>query len=314
MEEQYKNMYTQPTKRPQRRFWHLWGPLIIKLGITYLVSIAFTLVLFVLYFKSKGIVTMEAVQAYMSSQSAAQSIYMAMLNESTKYLVLVDGIATAVTIPIMFFMFHRDRVKEKVMGVVQPEKAKAWKYFAVIGIAVALCVGLNCLIIMSGLSPRDEAYQETMTVMYSAPMLVQVICLGILAPVCEELVFRGLMFKRLRAQTGFLLAAIYSTTIFAVIHGNMVQIIYAFVMGMVFAYVYEKYGSVKAPILAHIGANMVSLVCTELDSFGWMLEDPIRIKVVTIVCAAIASSMYVFIQRIDEKIENSENEEGSTVA
>lgn len=314
MEEQYKNMYTQPTKRPQRRFWHLWGPLIIKLGITYLVSIAFTLVLFVLYFKSKGIVTMEAVQAYMSSQSAAQSIYMAMLNESTKYLVLVDGIATAVTIPIMFFMFHRDRVKEKAMGVVQPEKAKAWKYFAVIGIAVALCVGLNCLIIMSGLSPRDEAYQETMTVMYSAPMLVQVICLGILAPVCEELVFRGLMFKRLRAQTGFLLAAIYSTTIFAVIHGNMVQIIYAFVMGMVFAYVYEKYGSVKAPILAHIGANMVSLVCTELDSFGWMLEDPIRIKVVTIVCAAIASSMYVFIQRIDEKIENSENEEGSTVA
>lgn len=314
MEEQYKNMYTQPTKRPQRRFWHLWGPLIIKLGITYLVSIAFTLVLFVLYFKSKGIVTMEAVQAYMSSQSAAQSIYMAMLNESTKYLVLVDGIATAVTIPIMFFMFHRDRVKEKVMGVVQPEKAKAWKYFAVIGIAVALCVGLNCLIIMSGLSPRDEAYQETMTVMYSAPMLVQVICLGILAPVCEELVFRGLMFKRLRAQTGFLLAAIYSTTIFAVIHGNMVQIIYAFVMGMVFTYVYEKYGSVKAPILAHIGANMVSLVCTELDSFGWMLEDPIRIKVVTIVCAAIASSMYVFIQRIDEKIENSENEEGSTVA
>lgn len=314
MEEQYKNMYTQPTERPQRRFWHLWGPLIIKLGITYLVSIAFTLVLFVLYFKSKGIVTMEAVQAYMSSQSAAQSTYMAMLNESTKYLVLVDGIATAVTIPIMFFMFHRDRVKEKTMGVVQPEKAKAWKYFAVIGIAVALCVGLNCLIIMSGLSPRDEAYQETMTVMYSAPMLVQVICLGILAPVCEELVFRGLMFKRLRAQTGFLLAAIYSTTIFAVIHGNMVQIIYAFVMGMVFAYVYEKYGSVKAPILAHIGANMVSLVCTELDSFGWMLEDPIRIKVVTIVCAAIASSMYVFIQRIDEKIENSENEEGSTVA
>ncbi len=313
MEEQYKNMYTQPTKRPQRRFWHLWGPLIIKLGITYLVSIAFTLVLFVLYFKSKGIVTMEAMQAYMSSQSAAQSTYMAMLNESTKYLVLVDGIATAVTIPIMFFMFHRDRVKEKAMGVVQPEKAKAWKYFAVIGIAVALCVGLNCLIIMSGLSPRDEAYQETMTVMYSAPMIVQVICLGILAPVCEELVFRGLMFKRLRAQTGFLLAAIYSTTIFAVIHGNMVQIIYAFVMGMVFAYVYEKYGSVKAPILAHIGANMVSLICTELDSFGWMLEDPIRIKVITIACATIASSMYVFIQRIDEKTENSINEEGPTV-
>lgn len=312
MEEQYKNMYTKPTKRPQRRFWHLWGPLIIKLGITYLVSFAFTLILFVVYCKSKGIVTMDAMQAYMSSQAGAQSTYTAMLNESVKYLVIVDGIATALTIPIMLFMFHKDRVKEKAVGVVQPEKAKAWKYFAIIGIAAALCVGLNCLIIMSGLSPQDETYQETMTIMYSAPMMVQVICLGVLAPICEELVFRGLMFKRLRAQTSFVLAALYSTIVFAVIHGNMVQMVYAFVMGMVFAYAYEKYGSVKAPILAHITANMVSLICTEADSFGWMLEDSLRIKLVTIACAAIASTMYVLIQRMNEPTEHIENEEGST--
>ena len=69
---------------------------------------------------------------------------------------------------------------------------------------------------------------------------MQLLCLGVLVPISEELVFRGMMFKRLREQSGFMHAAIFSSVVFALLHGNMVQMLYAFATGMMLSYVYEN--------------------------------------------------------------------------
>lgn len=307
MEQQYNDMYSKPKQRPGRGFFYLWGPLLIKYGIAYLVTIVFAYVMVRTQFMTNGAVSEEALEAAMSTEAGMNQIFNMILEESMPYLVILDGVAAALTIPVMIFMFHRDRVREKIAGIVPNKKAELWKYSAIIGISAALCVALNCLIYLSGLLPMDATYQAMMELMYSAPFWVQIICLGILAPVCEELVFRGLIFKRFRAQTGFVRSALISTFVFAFIHGNMIQMLYAFIMGMIFAYVYEKYGSVKAPIVAHIAANMISLICTEFNSFEWMLEETMRINLITIACAAFAATMYVLIQRIEEKPEVEEN-------
>ena len=80
---------------------------------------------------------------------------------------------------------------------------------------------------------------------------------------------------------------------------------------MMFCYVYEKYGSVKAPILAHITANILSVVGTQFQWFDWLFEDPMRVGISTVLCAFIASSIYVMIQRLntDTTKNNSQNEE-----
>ena len=129
-------------------------------------------------------------------------------------------------------------------------------------------------------------------------------------PTCEELVYRGLVYKRLRYTSPFWAAALYSSLVFAFTHGNLVQGLYGFIMGMMFCYVYEKYGSVKAPILAHITANILSVVGTQFQWFDWLFEDPMRVGISTVLCAFIASSIYVMIQRLntDTTKNNSQNE------
>ncbi len=317
MEE--NNRYRKSPERPKSRFWHLWGPIIIKIGMAYLVSMAFTAVLMAVYLITEGAVTSDEVNALMSSEQEFAKLYDVMMEQALKYTVYTDGMAALFTIPILLFMFYRDRAKEKVLQVVQNKKAPLWQYSCIVLMAAALCLGFNNLLALSDLAPKDEAYVQVIELMYSAPFIAQIICLGILAPVCEELVFRGLMFRRMRALTSFRYAAFYSSMVFAFIHGNMVQMLYAFLLGMVFSYMYEKYGSVKAPIVAHVTANILSVILTEYQAFDWLLEDTMRISLVTVLCAAIASSMYVVIARIEEQPDipehtenNVENNEGST--
>lgn len=64
---------------------------------------------------------------------------------------------------------------------------------------------------------------------------------------------------------------------------------------------YEKYGSVKAPIFAHMVANLISVFATHYNWFEWMAKNPMRIGIITVLCGTIGSSMYVWMQRIDEK-------------
>lgn len=102
----------------------------------------------------------------------------------------------------------------------------------------------------------------------------------------------------MRYQESYMSAAIYSSLVFAVMHGNLVQILYGFIMGMLFANLYERYSSVKAPIMAHIVVNILSVVATEYKVFDWLFEEPMRVGVSTVLCAAIGATMYVIIQKI----------------
>lgn len=189
------------------------------------------------------------------------------------------------------------------MGIVPNKKAPLWKYIPQLLMALTFCVAANNLILIGNLSSVSAGYEETMDALYTAPLGVQILALAILIPVCEELVFRGLLFKRLRMQGGFMQAAMYSAVVFGFLHMNLVQMIYGFLLGLMFAYIYEKYGSVKAPILAHVSMNLLSVLATEYRLYEWLAEDMMRLGVVTVVCATVAAAMFTFVQRIEEKPE-----------
>ena len=175
--------------------------------------------------------------------------------------------------------------------------------------ALAMSLGLNNLIIIGNLSAIDANYKATMNAMYSAPLVIQIVCLAVLVPICEEYVFRGLFFRRMERESSFVYAMVYSSVVFGILHVNLVQMLYGFALGMMLAYVYEKYGSLKAPVAAHMSMNLLSVLATRYGLYNWMLKDNIRIGIITVVCAAVASTMFVIIQRIEEKpTKKKENE------
>ena len=277
-----------------KRLWYLWGALIIKVVISYGAMLVAEIIYLSLYAYNDPNKILELAQ----NQEAIWDMSIEIVNALMPYTTLIEGAAAAVTIPILFLMFRADCKKEKQVGFPQAIKAPFIKYGTIILISIAMCVGVNNILYISGLTVIDDSYVQVTEALYSADFLVQIICLGILIPVVEELVFRGMMYKRLRYGMPYLPAALYGSIAFGIFHGNLVQMIYAFVLGMLFTYLYEKYGSVKAPILAHVVMNLVSVCATDIQLMNWMSAEYVRIGTITVVCAAVASSMFVLVQRM----------------
>jgi hypothetical protein len=74
---------------------------------------------------------------------------------------------------------------------------------------------------------------------------------GVLAPIVEELAFRGLLYRWLRERLGIWIAAFGSAIGFSVLHGIPGLIPAIAVLGLVLAWIYEITGTLWAPIIVH---------------------------------------------------------------
>lgn len=220
---------------------------------------------------------------------------------------------------VMGVMFWQDR-KREAAGQAEPagqgapigrgamtrrmEPARAVpisEYMLLFGLGVSFCLAANCLVGMTELAFADEAYQEAAAVLYGPSFPMQVLCSGLIIPLSEELFYRGLVFKRFRERIGFLGAAFISSFVFSTSHGNVVQALYTIGLGMLLSYVYEKYGSFKAPLFLHVVANMTSLICTRTGAFDWLMKNKPWMAVLAVAGTFVGTTMYVMIQKTGEE-------------
>ena len=78
----------------------------------------------------------------------------------------------------------------------------------------------------------------------------------------EEVLFRGLVYNRLKAYNNEWLSIILAAGIFAVYHGNAMQILFAFPMALLILAVYEKWNTLLAPVIFHMAVNISSILIT----------------------------------------------------
>jgi membrane protease YdiL (CAAX protease family) len=115
-----------------------------------------------------------------------------------------------------------------------------------------------------------EWFDEDLAWGSSSSTMVSLMEYVILAPLFEELVFRGLLFAILRRKFRFLPAALISATIFGLAHGygaaGLISVCWS---GVLWAWIYEKTGSLGPGILAHAINNLlVCLAVMSLLRFG----------------------------------------------
>ena len=82
---------------------------------------------------------------------------------------------------------------------------------------------------------------------------------GVVAPVVEEIFFRGFLFQGFRQQYGWMPAVFISSAIFGAVHLDPVALIPTFVLGCVLAYVYHRSNSVWPGMIFHAAINSFSL-------------------------------------------------------
>ena len=80
------------------------------------------------------------------------------------------------------------------------------------------------------------------------------------APIVEEFFFRKFLYRVLKFNFGILLAALVSSTVFALIHFTVSSFFVLLVLGLFLCYTYEKYGILAAPILSHSLFNLLMII------------------------------------------------------
>lgn len=277
------------------QIWELFSPLVVKILVTLAVETAI-ITAYIMPF-------MEGIIESATTQEELYQMTMEIALKTLPYSTQISAVAALVTIPFLLRMMKKDKKIEQEIGIVQNKKAPLGKYALIVGISIPVMIALNNILLLVNLVEYSEAYQEAATALYAPSFPIQILCVGIVIPIMEELIFRGLVYKRMRMRVSATRAIFSSAMFFGLYHGNSVQMIYGALCGLLLAYLYEKYGSVKAPIFAHVLMNVTACLVTEVDGFTWMFQQPMRVGGITVACAAIASSMYVLIREIDEKPE-----------
>lgn len=199
-------------------------------------------------------------------------------------LLLVTSLAALLALPLLLFFLRRDRRREQRGAPMALPLAP---------LAAALLAGgggfaysLNFLMDRLGLLEMPS-FQEAGEVLYGEGLLIQLLGPGMVIPLVEELVFRGLAFSRLRRKMGFWPAALISALIFGTFHGNLTQGIYAFLLGLLIAWVYERTGRFWTCVLFHAAANLLSILASNFtDEFSIVLA-------VACGAAAVAGSAWI---------------------
>ena len=98
--------------------------------------------------------------------------------------------------------------------------------------------------------------------------IMSVITFAVLPAVCEELLFRGLIFNGLKNKFNVSLSVIFSALIFALIHFSIFQTVYQFLIGIVLALLVHFTGSILFSMLFHFVNNFTIVLISYITKGG----------------------------------------------
>lgn len=109
--------------------------------------------------------------------------------------------------------------------------------------------------ILIGLIKGSEVINPLEMVLGTSSIIPIIIFAGILSPIVEEIVFRGVLLDKLRGY-GDKRAICFTAFAFALFHGNLSQFFYAFAIGLIFGYIAIKTNTIRYTVILHITINL----------------------------------------------------------
>jgi membrane protease YdiL (CAAX protease family) len=136
--------------------------------------------------------------------------------------------------------------------------------FAAVVMSIATAFVIEPVSMLLPEMPEDK--MKAMEAMLNGPAWVTIISVCIFAPFFEEWLCRGIVLRGMLKRVKPAWAIIISALFFALIHANLWQAIPAFLMGLVFGYVYYKTGSLKLTMLMHLANNAMAFTVSQIPA------------------------------------------------
>ena len=242
----------------QRKLWRLLKPLLTY--ELFLIGATVLLALILMTFTTGG---------YLEERMHATS-------------VLASAIGSLAAIPVLWKQYKKDE------GMF-PKPEKRWSAAeAAACILLVMTFGhlLNTVMNVTGFTRIFSGYQDMASKIYEGqnPLLL-ILSVGVLSAAAEEIVFRGMIYRRAKDfwGTGWGIAA--SCLLFGAYHGNVTQFVYAAVVSVLLILIYERCGTLLAPVLAHMAENIWGLYRSQFVS--WMTQK-----------APAGAWMFVFLEAV----------------
>lgn len=177
------------------------------------------------------------------------------INEKTIFIIIITMI---IFIPLFYNLYKKYSMKNdfSFKNIFVP---------IVFGVTVSLIYNITLYNLNNIINFTD------MFKLSSLPLFTQIISSGICGPIIEELIFRGIIYNKLKTFNKSIVAIILTSLIFSVVHLNIVECIYTFGVSFILIYLYEKYKTLKAPIIMHMSLNITIILVLPLIIKGFTI-------------------------------------------
>ena len=177
---------------------------------------------------------------------------------------LAAAVSAALAILVFLPMYRKQKAWGEPAGYGQDKNKKKAEGFNKLLPLICFFGGAAFNLIFSALMKITGIYgrfsNETQEALMRAPLPLKLLGLAVLVPAAEELVWRGLLYGRLRIVAGRRAAAIAGAFLFAASHGNVLQFLYAFPSALILTACFETGNGLACPVLFHAGANLAAII------------------------------------------------------
>lgn len=155
-------------------------------------------------------------------------------------------------------------------------------------LAVAVSAFITLVPLPQWLIGTYEASTEKIFV--RTDFILSILVIGVVAPLIEEIVFRGYMINRLLTWFSEKQAVLISAVVFGIVHIHPLWLIYATVLGYILAVVAVKKDNILYSVCIHFGFNFPSLVNALVEALGLGNSYFFQSKLLVLVYGVIAGS------------------------
>ena len=223
-----------------------------------------------------GMVILTVFTGLFVIQSIANFIYQDIVPEnehSEAWQTIISGYSNHFIILTLFalsWIFRSDFFPKNINAVSLPYRTILFKAFYGFLLSIPLIYSWGLFMIYLekiGYSIEKQPLVETIAATHSPLLLLLFIFLAaVIAPISEELIFRGVIYRFIKGHVHPTLALILSALIFSLLHFNTMAYVPLFILGLLLAYSYEVTGNLAVPILLHALFNANTLILIALQA------------------------------------------------
>ncbi|SHH74089.1 hypothetical protein SAMN02745135_01917 [Caloranaerobacter azorensis DSM 13643] len=238
------------------------------------------------------------------------------LNANVQYLMLLGIVIST----IIIFIGYNKRMKDKIKNCnFTPISFKNVSFALIIGFMFNILINSIFILIQTSQtfvnSPELQKaflnYSEKVSGLINGNIITTLLIIGVLVPVFEEFLYRGLIYKRFIKDINIWAAIIIQAILFGLSHLNLIQGIYTFLFGIALGLIYHWVKSIWAPIIIHITFNSANYIVGLVLS---LLGNSIFGVVITLIISIASILIILYRIKKDYDKKNSEAIEITSIA